>query len=433
MLTVPRSLLRPVAAGLAALALVGCATRRLPQDFGTYSRAYADNMNWQMLLNLARLDQGHPAYFMAIGEVRLTRNATASLQGTGNTARTETEVAAAALSRTLSTVTGGNAQLAASQSATPSFIFIPINSEEASRQLLSPISIDVFNTLFQQGWPADQFMRVLVERIEVEIHENGQTRQVVLVNSPTRGTPESFARFLRAAEIVRALQRSGGISLVTTDKFTPASSATIPAPGARELLDAADKGRAWQPAPPPALGWQLGTARSGYRFQTDAAVLDAIIADFEKREHPEFGDSLQNLRAVLGATLGANPSEPGRATGTRSVLVLRSFRNVLESVAQEQRAFDLLLADPGFRDQVPARQRQPILRTEWSAPADTLEKPLLSLDYAGRTYRVTDPTLPATDPAARWNRDVFRLLVDLSTQVTVDITKFQRQTLELSR
>jgi hypothetical protein len=31
-----------------------------------------------------------------------------------------------------------------------------------------------------------------------------------------------------------------------------------------------------------------------------------------------------------------------------------------------------------------------------------------------------------------WNRDVFRLMVALSSQVTVDISKFQRQVLELS-
>jgi hypothetical protein len=68
-----KTAIRLLLTALAALALSACATRQLAPDFAAISDAYAENMNRQMLLNLARLDQGHPAYFMAIGEVRVAR------------------------------------------------------------------------------------------------------------------------------------------------------------------------------------------------------------------------------------------------------------------------------------------------------------------------------------------------------------------------
>jgi hypothetical protein len=42
----------------------------------------------------------------------------------------------------------------------------------------------------------------------------------------------------------------------------------------------------------------------------------------------------------------------------------------------------------------------------------------------------TDPIIDPLDPRARWNRDVFRLLVALNSQVTVDVSRFQRQVLD---
>ena len=419
----------------AAVAVTGCATRQLQADFGSFAEAYADNLNAQMLLNLARLDQGHPAYFLAIGEVRLNRAQSGSISSTDSASQTTTEVTAANLSRTVARVVGGNLAVSGTSSASPSFIFIPINSEESARQLLSPISIEVFNTLFQQGWPADQLLRVLVERIEVELREGDSVRTIVLTNSPTRGTPESFARFLRVAEIVRALQRAGGLSLVSEERFVALSDATIPNPSARELMDAADRGRSWQ-SQREGAGWQLGTTRPTYRFQTDPELVRQVMRGFEADTRPDYRESLANLEAVLAATIGPPTieasSQPSRS-GTRSVLILRSFRNLLEAVAHEQRGIDLLLTNPTFREQVPLRQRRPIIRTDWTGQAERLGRPLHSLKYAGTTYQIADPELSAATEESRWNRDIFRLLVNLSSQVTVDITKFQRQTLDLAR
>lgn len=425
----------PKALLLICLCSTGCVTRQLDRDYATFSADYATDMNWQMLLNLARLDQGHPAYFMAVGEIRLDRSQTANLNLTGNSSHTTGKTVAAAVTNTVTNVLGGTLAPGGSANASPKFVFIPINSEEASRQLLAPISIDAFNMLYQQGWPVDQLMRVLVERIEVEIKHGDRTESIVLVNSPLRGTPESFARFLRACEIVRELQKSGGLSLVTEERFQPSSAAEVTNVSAKELLDAADKNRAWQRNPQGAA-WQLGAMRTSYRFRAKQSIVDDVIGRFQTKGDPDYAASLANLQAVLESTVSSGPADPAAARGaaTRSVLILRSFRSVLEAVAQEQRAMAELQRDQDFARLVPPRQLRPVIQTDWEGVKREFAPPAIALTYGKRHYQITDPAGgPATNLDSRWNRDVFRLLVQLSSQVTVDITKFQRQVLEVTQ
>ena len=370
--------------------LTSCATKQLERDFASFSTDYASDMNWQMLLNLARLDHGHPAYFMAVGEIRLDRSQTSGLNMSGNSSHTTGRTVAAAVSNTVTNVLGGTVTPSASINASPKFVFIPINSEEAARQLLAPISIDAFNMLYQQGWPVDQLLRVLVERIEVEIrNDDGTTEHIVLTNSPLRGTPESFARFLRVCEIVRELQRAGGLGLVAEERFTPLSNGMLPNVTSKDLLDAADKGRIWRRAED---GWHLGTTRTAYRFRAKPEIVDQVIARFAQRSDPDYAASLKNLHAVFEATVTSAPTEnDGRrgGGGTRSILVLRSFRSVLEAVAQEQRAMEGWIRDPGFAAQVPPRQLRPVLRTVWEKDGE-FAAPAAELTYAGVGYRITD-------------------------------------------
>jgi hypothetical protein len=185
------------------------------------------------------------------------------------------------------------------------------------------------------------------------------------------------------------------------------------------------------------------TSRFVYRFSPNAAILQSVLGEFARDPRYATDQSIENFRGVFQSTLtvgsgAAIESTTGEAAKRvpRSTLVLRSFRNVLDAVAKEQRAFDSLAVSgsPSFLEQIPARQRRPIIRTDWSAQKRKLLRPVAKISYAGASYQITDEA--DSDPAsldARWNRDVFRLLIDLSAQVTVDITKFQRQVLELNQ
>ncbi|MCK7533079.1 MAG: hypothetical protein MZV63_19615 [Marinilabiliales bacterium] len=167
-------------------------------------------------------------------------------------------------------------------------------------------------------------------------------------------------------------------------------------------------------------------------------MLEHVIEDFSRDSRYAGSESLANLRALFqsaaGLTVGSS-EETNVPSGTiHSVLVLRSFRNLLEAVAQEQQAFDELAARGGFLDELPERQRRPALRTAWAqARRAELQRPVVSIGFAGKDYAITDPVGDAASVDSRWNRDVFRLLVNLASQVTVDITRFQRQVLELTQ
>src|SRR5947207_1923371 len=66
-----------------------CTSVAFRTEANNFSSAYGDVLNEQMLLNLARLDNGHPAYFIAVGALnsRWSMGATA----TGGVAPTDTD------------------------------------------------------------------------------------------------------------------------------------------------------------------------------------------------------------------------------------------------------------------------------------------------------------------------------------------------------
>ena len=444
---------RWLAIAAAGLLLGGCVTRQLEPDFAEFSQSYADNMNWQMLLNLARLDQGHPAYFMAIGEVRISRTQGGSLQASGTSSHT----VAGAVSRTVTNVLSGTLTPTATNSVNPSFVFIPINSDEAARQLLAPIPIEVFNTLYQQGWPVDQLMRVLVERIEVDMGDNaGERKPIVLFNSPTRAgledNGESFARFLRTCEIVRALQKAGRLSLAIEDNPEWKKYQDDNRNAARTSKNGSDNSGAAdsrggsnnkQPASGSSIKDQVDAAPPPvlYHFKTNGnlhSFLDQFRNDTGVRYNAD--GEVDHLEIVFNNSnllVGSRNDPKANDRGPRAVLVLRSFSSVLEMVAQEQRAVDALhQGQLSTWDRIPLEQRRPVLRTDWSGlkPGKDLLPSVAALKFGGRIYQISDPADgDPLDIHARWNRDVFRLLIDLSYQVSVDITKFQRQTLELTQ
>ncbi len=90
-----------------------------------------------------------------------------------------------------------------------------------------------------------------------------------------------------------------------------------------------------------------------------------------------------------------------------------------------------------FHDVVPSIENIPVLRLTWSAdtqpPKAHRTDPReigMGLNYKGREFEIADSDFAHVDESkyARenesWNRDMFRLICQLSSQVTVDISKF---------
>src|ERR1039458_4418931 len=64
----------------------------LRNQFHSYNEAYAAVLNEQMLLNLARLENGHPPYYLVIGLIdhKFTFSSQTGAGTTGNSAPTKT-------------------------------------------------------------------------------------------------------------------------------------------------------------------------------------------------------------------------------------------------------------------------------------------------------------------------------------------------------
>jgi hypothetical protein len=96
----------------------------------------------------------------------------------------------------------------------------------------------------------------------------------------------------------------------------------------------------------------------------------------------------------------------------------------MAAAAQEQETFyELMTKIPAGQAQPPAEERRPLLRFTWG-DGTQLSSPLVQLNYLGKSYVIADEQSGSNLTASSWNRDLFRIISQLSSQVTVDISKF---------
>ena len=196
-------------------------------------------------------------------------------------------------------------------------------------------------------------------------------------------------------------------------------------PSAKDVLDAHDKGMFYKKNPDDG-SWSLYK-----REETASFYLEGDCSDIFRKmaTDPAMGQglTLKNIRAILmspeGFSIQGDLLAKQGVTGSR--LILRSFLGVLTAAAEEQNYFGAVIND-ATRQNVPRRELRPILRMKWDNANEQLQSPLLSIDYHGKTYTITDPVLNEHDDMTlnTWNRDVFRLLTQLSGQASVDTSKF---------
>jgi hypothetical protein len=430
-------------------------------EFRSYNAAYANALNEQMLLNLARLENGHPAYYLVIGSITNrfidTASATAGSAGTVTSTSNNTPfhgtgtivTIATFPSRVLQTIFGYNGSAAYTHTKNPDFQFIPLNNEQVSEQILKPALPEIFFTLYQQGYPIDQLMRVMIERVETTLPGEGS---ITLFNLPARGElgtdpepPGSYARFLRGCAILREMQRRGYLTLRANSHYEKIGNISFDTPNtggrvnptSKEFAEAEEKGFVLKNVDDQ---WEIGRKRSSPLFVLTAHDPDEVVrrlagdkhlAPLDADTYPDTYKAVKNVVDLLTAGIAVQTSvESSQHATTR--LVLRSFDRSMAAVATEQPTFEEFENSQSEIKMVPATERRPILQMMWPDKSIALEKPLQTVHYSGKMYAITDPVpTNALASTAHWNRDVFRLLVALNSQVTVDISKFQQQTFQL--
>lgn len=449
---------------IVVLTLTGCGPKRMKADFIGFEKEYAETSNREVLLNLARLQNHDTTYFFKLGQISSSYKMATTLTGSGNYVIQGTGA-------------GGNAIGGGSPGLTfendPSFTFIPVNDDTSAQLLLKPVPAQTLYNLYLQGWRLDQLFRLLVDRIEVSTSNSGGTGCTVKTfhNTPPGMQSKSgsadagylsdasaYATFLRVSAVVYGLQKHGHLLLKGTSNFVAydtksgialaadsqagggGGSAKSTVPVAQDIESAAAKGESWEFD---GKQWLLGKQVDGAQFYlNDPENIKADLLGDPDLEGLENGNSLAQVLGTLqsGFSIEAAPNggnDPCPPTGTTSShLVLRSLIGIMAAAAQEQAPFEELnktnpllpKASPTdvqltFSQAVPPIERIPAMQLTWkfdskSGPA------LVEVDYRGKNYQIADAKDPATPENQYWNRDMFRLINQLTAQVTVDISKF---------
>lgn len=193
----PRRLLA-LSVTAAALVLAGCAgPRSLRSQYIDYADAQAQVGNQQTLLNLARIRNGHPPYFLQMGPITASYSFTRGVSGTASHALNPMPTVPETFSRMLG--------LTGSATEAPMFNFAPLSGPGFAAVLMKPIDARSFSGMTAQGFSAMTLLRMLAEEVTLST-AGGQ--KVVLHNGLDADDPDNYADFLRLAEVVQTLGRA---------------------------------------------------------------------------------------------------------------------------------------------------------------------------------------------------------------------------------
>lgn len=205
----PLSFLRRLPVAFAALLLGGCAAigpRTVAFDRFDYGAAIADSWKQQMLLNIVKLRYVDLPVFVDVSSIV----AGYSLQ---------TGVTVTGVGSSLRAVQGdyGSVSGQAVYTDRPTVTYVPMTGEKFLRGLITPIDPKSIFFLLQSGYAADFILALSVESL------NGVRNRVAVGGAMRDAEPE----FLRALELLRDVQASGGLGMRVEEDKEKRSTAVL--------------------------------------------------------------------------------------------------------------------------------------------------------------------------------------------------------------
>lgn len=339
-----------------------------------------------LLINIARTHHSLPTHFTVTSAIAASFNYSASLGFSGN------YLEPAGLD-------SHSFSVGASVAENPTLSIAPVQGEEFTSRMLSPMGESKFMFLIFQGVPIDMVMRIMADGIEVQ--ERDGTFQRFILNWPS--TQEEYKEFRKIAIHLAWLNDNrklfvGTINFDETERVTLASP---PSPG--DLVGAREKGYSWR---------RIGE-RNEYELSKSVKGRVAITNyDLRRLSNEE--------RQALNALASANPSNfvlvdvrPGRPGGEFPVfgaLKLRSLNAVLTFVASGISKIPEFDVEPDPRTGEVTRNP-----TQALAVKETILRPLgaaLSAKYRGKVYSV---------PKTEWDLATFTLLHQLFQMTVTEV------------
>ena len=216
--------------GLAVL-MAGCSAfgpKALAESRLQYNEVVKATTEQQLLLNIVRLRYGDTPSSLAISNIAAQFEVTKNVQIVPFFVASGAEVA-----RTWAAVLP---QLGLGGADRPTFSLTPLDDQEFTRKLFTPIPLDGLIYLAKTTWPISTVFSLYLENLNWV--PNAQT-----ASGPTPRLAPSFEEFRRGVDALQRLQERGYIVFGTEEKIEP-QGGSLPAAGitARDVLEAAKSG-----------------------------------------------------------------------------------------------------------------------------------------------------------------------------------------------
>lgn len=371
--------------------LAGCVSPATIERAGIqYDRAVMNVIIQQLLLNVARYRHHHPVHFTAVSNVaatfdfRANAGLTPALSGTDG--------------KTLLPIFGGTI------AENPTISIVPIEGEEFTKRMLTPMDENKFLFLIRQGVPASVLLRLMVREFASESMLEGEE---VFTNTPSK--PAEYKEFRRRVLHLESLSQSHKL-FVEPLAFEKAWELPLRSPQAFEALEKGyqvsydDKN-------------QIYLLRKQIHGRVVITNYDPAILSNEVRYHLH----LEALRAPADQVLvDIRPGYPGGDYPFHGRLRLRSFNAILGFLARG------IAEEPEFSVEKDPRSGavrfNPDKTLEILETDAALSDAAFSVSYNGRHYSIRGQDQADPIPS-RWNLGSFRVLYQLFQMTVTDVSK----------
>ena len=203
-----------------------------------------------MLLNLARLHNHEPIYFFQLAQISAGYTFSGQLLNLGDakTDRAQRHQSSdgghqqwqrSHGGQTVNVSEAAQGTLGGTATHNPIFTYVPLGGDKYAQQLLTPIKPAIFYELYEEGWPIDLLMRVLIERIEVlrtrppkgphvcDGERSLDQRRETGLRSARRPGGE-LRQVPRACAVARRMQEDGNLYLDVSNYYEPVTDAFFP-------------------------------------------------------------------------------------------------------------------------------------------------------------------------------------------------------------
>lgn len=383
-----------------AVAFAGCVgPAALHQAVLGYDETVSRLDGEMLVLNIARTHLNLPAHFTVTSSIAATFDYRANVGFVGTFFDTPG-------------INSYGLALGASVAENPTLSIVPIQGEEFTTRILTPMDESKFAFLVFQGAPFDMVLRLMADGFEVQDRDG--TFQRFVLNSPTH--PPEYEEFRRRALHLTWLNATRNLfvgalafreTLVTPTGAGPLSLA--------DLVGAVEKGYRWRRARN-TEGYELSRPVTGR----------VVVTNYDPRRLSDADRRALNDRAAANprnfVLVDVRPGYPGGDFPLFGAIKLRSLNSILAFVAAG------ISQAPEF-DMEKDRRTETVSRNPRQALAIKVTDarpgpPVPQVRYAGRYYAVADTA---------WDLEAFTLLYHLFQMTVTDVSRVAVPAITISK